>query len=995
MDLISNLKELLSGHRFDEKILITSDFETGNQILQTLAGDPGWINFRSATVLSLASETAKAGLIEEGIKEISLLETNIIIDGIFSGLSEEGNLYYFKKYTVNTGIISAITDVIFELKMSSVSPGDLESRYFIDEKKAYDLKTIFYRYQQILTEKRLADAPDIIKAACRILEESPEDKRKKYMVISGDRRTPLEEEFVNRISSGNLLILPRRKIYGLKDPEGRWEYKGIYRPGKGERSAWLFDIGKIPVDAKRNRLELFCGANFRNEIEEVLNRICSSQIPLDSVELIYSESRPYLITIFNICTRIGLPATFAEGLPGDMSRAGTALKAFIQWISDGFYEIHLRRLLKYSLIKVPAKKGPLLSHILRTSKIGWGRQRYGAVLSSRIKSMEDNSGKDNRGRLEDLKLLKDISMRLLKIVPEVEEDGKIYFSGLCRSCIDFIEGFLQREDEDNARYTAVLKQRLELLPEIADKSVLLEEAAAKLIDIIEKTPFKKSAPRPGHLHVSSIYSGGISGRACTFIVGLDSHRFPGAHAQNPVLLDRERKNIGKNLKLSEDILREKLYDFTTILASLEGSITASYSAYDIEDGRYLFPSSVFLQLYRLRQETSDIDYSGLLKYLGRPHGYGSPKNIDQTGWWIDSLVGGGKLKDGKSSIFNIYPWLKQGEIAILARKSNQLTVYDGYVRPEEEELDPRKNRDMVLSCSGLETYAESPYRFFLEYILGARRPEEVERDPLRWLDPAQRGILLHEVFQAFAFWLKEEKEMPDIKRQREVIEDILDRMVERHKEIVPVSGSTAYVSEVGSLKRDIEVFLDVNSKLEFPYLVEYEFGYGENKPVYICIADGSCIRIKGKIDRIDIDRDGSLNVWDYKTGSAYSFESDGYIDRGRQIQHVLYARVAEKVLGKPCKVCGYILPTEKGISSGKGPVFKRDPGDNKRWQEGLSLMLDLITEGIFIISDEQNPPYIDDTDIYGKDEDKLAVRAKLKNEANIKLSKWKRLKDYK
>jgi len=40
--------------------------------------------------------------------------------------------------------------------MSSVSPRDLESRYFIDEKKAYDLKTIFYRYQQILTEKRLA-----------------------------------------------------------------------------------------------------------------------------------------------------------------------------------------------------------------------------------------------------------------------------------------------------------------------------------------------------------------------------------------------------------------------------------------------------------------------------------------------------------------------------------------------------------------------------------------------------------------------------------------------------------------------------------------------------------------------------------------------------------------------------------------------------------------------------------------------------------------------
>jgi len=62
---------------------------------------------------------------------------------------------------------------------------------------------------------------------------------------------------------------------------------------------------------------------------------------------------------------------------------------------------------------------------------------------------------------------------------------------------------------------------------------------------------------------------------------------------------------------------------------------------------------------------------------------------------------------------------------------------------------------MVLSCSAIETYAANPYAFFLQYILRARRPEEMLRDQLKWLDPAQRGSLLHEVFQLFARRIKD------------------------------------------------------------------------------------------------------------------------------------------------------------------------------------------------------------------------------------------------
>ena len=89
------------------------------------------------------------------------------------------------------------------------------------------------------------------------------------------------------------------------------------------------------------------------------------------------------------------------------------------------------------------------------------------------------------------------------------------------------------------------------------------------------------------------------------------------------------------------------------------------------------------------------------------------------------------------------------------------------------------------------------------------------------------------------------------------------------------------------------------------------------------------VSIAGKIDRVDKADTDEYHVWDYKTGSSYSYEEDGYVCAGRQLQHILYAKVIENILkktnpGAKVTTCGYILPTEKGRSSGKGCIFKRN-----------------------------------------------------------------------
>jgi len=981
--LIFGLNDLIKKYRFQEKILIVPSLYTGQQILQHLTMEsPGWINIGPATVQTLAEDISRADIIKKDLKLISQIESNIIIDSIFSDLAREGELSYFKKNIINTGIIEAITGMITELKMSGITPEDLEPEHFIDPDKGQDLKLIYRQYEDILIQKGLADYPRTINMALDILKSGKTEKNHtKYIVFSRYANTYLERKFINAISGNDPAIIEGEKIHGIPEPENRW--KNVERDRQPSCFCWLFDIESMPAGCVEMEIELFAAASYQNEVNEVLGRIIKEKIPLDTVELIYTGSDPYLSVIYNSLQKLGIAAAFPEGLPGDLSGPGKALKGIILWLMDDFDGIHLRRLLKQNLIKTPENRGSRLAHILRTSKIGWGRDRYMPVLEASIDKLRKKDDDRYMQKLEDLLALEKLSAELLDIFAGIGP-GDIIFSRLSSACGEFLEKFIKAAGREDAGYISALRERLESLSRISEGMMPLEEAARRVMDIISKVPYRKASPEPGKILVSGIASGGVSGRKNTYIIGFDSRRFPGGAAQDPILLDEERKSMGRELILSEERLREKLYDLNLMMAGLRGNVTISYSAYDIKDDRSLFPSSVYLQAYRLKKIDSSIDYEHMLKGIGRPEGFSSPHITDQSGWWINRLTGGSTLRDGTDAVFDIYPCLRQGSIAMAARQESLLTEYDGYIGSQPG-LDPRDNKDMVLSCTALESYAHCPWQFFLQYILGAYRPEEVTKDPFRWLDAARRGSLLHEVFQNYA--------AVKAKGDKEDIYLILDRTLKKYRLEVPVPGRAVYENEAARLKKDLDVFLELDSQLAETLHAEYAFGYEGSRPAEVDTGSG-IIRLKGKIDRVDRDSEGNYHVWDYKTGSAYLFDADGYIAGGRQLQHILYAMVLEKVMGCSVSICGYLLPTERGRSSGKGLVFERDPGEKERWQNGLNLVLDLVSSGLFIVSDEENPPYIDDTDIYGDDLDKKYLKEKIKDPRNQILSKWRQLKDY-
>ena len=54
-----------------------------------------------------------------------------------------------------------------------------------------------------------------------------------------------------------------------------------------------------------------------------------------------------------------------------------------------------------------------------------------------------------------------------------------------------------------------------------------------------------------------------------------------------------------------------------------------------------------------------------------------------------------------------------------------------------------------MSATRLELLAKCPFGYFLRHVLKVKPPEEVDFDRSRWLDPLQRGSLIHEILCAF------------------------------------------------------------------------------------------------------------------------------------------------------------------------------------------------------------------------------------------------------
>ncbi|MCE5273308.1 PD-(D/E)XK nuclease family protein [bacterium] len=975
MRLTETLSELCRTHPLTEKWLLAPSRRVGYQWLDRLAADgtPA-INMRVRTLRFMAFELAAPRLAGLGLGFLSRSVGTFLVGVLFERLRGRGSGYLLAQ-PAGEGLFDTLLGALTDLRLAGLSPEALAPRRFEDPGKAEDLRLLLTEYLRELERRRLTDYAGLLElASARLQNDSTALPALLRVLLPGcPRLSRLEKRLLGLLPPGCLL---------RTENEDACVRRGFDPQRLGAALA--------PEGGDALHTSIFRAVGESNEVRAVLREVLGSGAPLDRVEVLHTDSAVYVPLFYEIVraclpagewnSPLGLPLTFAEGIPLRLTRPGRALAAWLDWQAQGYPQSALTGMLQEGLLELgqaPAS-GAELAAVLRRVPLGLGRSRYSPGLAvwlenlqSRLKTSgqtdedSDPSGAESLSRqIELTRWLKDFTGRLLDITPELDPHDPV----LLARAADFLERFARTSGEPDNFARKSLCERLDELRPWASESGGGLDLRAHLAGLLDSVSVLGANPAPGCLHVANLRSGGHSGRPVTFILGLDDSRFPGGAIQDPVLLDSERTVLSGSLPTAAARQEQGLADFCDLIGGLSGELHLGFSCRSLEDSREMFPSPVLLQIFRRLSGEPEADQGRMLEYLPAAASFAPAPGqacLDGSEWWLRELCPHGSADAARPVVEKCFPFLEQGRLADRARHSGHLTGYDGFVPEAGRDLDPTLASDRVMSPSAFEHLGRCPLAYFFQYALRLKPPEDYDADLSLWLDHRQAGSLLHEVFHKFIRSLIEQGAKPeDTPAQRDLLAATLERVVGRYRAQYPPATEGAYHRRRRELERTAAVFLAEEAehcRRSTPFYLEWSIGMQEDPqagdtseaPGAIRLPDGRTLRLRGRIDRVDREPDGAFVIWDYKTGSASRFSLSDPLKQGRVVQPALYLELAGGALrglhGESARAAafGFFFPGPRG--QGRRLRWRRE--DLVEWGDTLTHLCDSLAAGAFIATD--------------------------------------------
>ena len=344
------------------------------------------------------------------------------------------------------------------------------------------------------------------------------------------------------------------------------------------------------------------------------------------------------------------------------------------------------------------------------------------------------------------------------------------------------------------------------------------------------------------------------------------------------------------------------------------------------------------------------------------------------------------------------------------RQSDLFTEYDGYVPQAGVDLDPTTPNGSVLSSSRLEKLGSCPLEYFFRYILEVKIPEEYKVDPSVWLDPLQKGTLLHSVFREFMATLKKDNLLPDVDRDAKLMSGILDRHVATYRDMIPPPNEELFNATVQEFCATTSIFLHEEAVLcrsSAPFCFEAAIGLPQDAaptlldtpdPVTINLPNGKSIRTRGRIDRIDqlLNSNNVFSVWDYKTGSAWGYDRNKPFRQGRRIQSAIYLALSENRLKEKCSpncavaTFGYFFPSLRE----HGERIYWDARQLNAGKEVIAELVEMLRSGCFpFTTDASDVTFTDYGMVFGDIEEAMqATKLKMENPFNSRMEPFRKLR---
>jgi len=394
------------------------------------------------------------------------------------------------------------------------------------------------------------------------------------------------------------------------------------------------------------------------------------------------------------------------------------------------------------------------------------------------------------------------------------------------------------------------------------------------------------------------------------ILGLSEGLFPSVERPDPFLPESLREELGLDSRLERE--QGSLFYQAVTRADAHLLLTRPYLS---EDGEAWESSPYWNAVASLFEKETVVQKIR----PDDPRPLADAASSHELLFWAVRRKG---LPQNYANLETRWKQLQRARDVIHARRAKRADgSNEGQIHDLQVDLAKRFAPEKIWSASRLETYGTCPQMFYVKTVLDL----EATSPPSLGLDIAQVGSILHKV-------LEEVYRTADNPGD---VSSVLKRLPETAKSVFATAPQDFGFrpSELWELEQDqyltmLETTiasLAEASKGWIPIAYEQAFGIQDAPPLEIEL-DGEKVLLRGLIDRIDQNADGSLRVVDYKTGSTHLTKED--LIHGRRLQLPLYALAVKEALklGQPVEGMYWkIRAAEAG--SLKLSTFKSDKGE--------------------------------------------------------------------
>ncbi|MEW5807665.1 MAG: PD-(D/E)XK nuclease family protein [Acidobacteriota bacterium] len=966
-------------------------------------------NIRFLTFLDLARALVSDRIFPEGRRELPPLADKLIIEELLKKLlmRKGRKLEYFSEIAAYDGFRDAILATIEDLKEAGINHDDFKKIAGkigkdggIVRKKLSELSTIYSLYSKVLEEKTVWDRADLIVeaiAASKYLGAPVKrcfgnaSQQDAFFLLYGFYdfnfiQMRFLEECIRGVPCIAFFPHGESPAHHFSRKTLSWFQKMGFRFQELHSSAGHENQGR-----KDDSFQIVSAPGENREIREVLRRIMSliaDGVRFDEIGILLRNREDYASLLGEIFDENEIPYFFSMSCPLSRTRTGKSLLLFLELPGKDYYRRDVMHFLTFADLDFSG----IFDDSFTPSVSEWEAISMKAGIV--------------HGREEWVERLK-YFIDGMKKIPSVDEDGEVprpddARGGNAEYFLIFLERFFSAIDSIPVRgkWSEISGHLLSSFRQLVkhDENLELIEAAVRELNLLEtfqetttisqyqrflskkleSSFIRKGKFQSGALTISDL----ATARGITFrivlVPGLVEKKFPAFIRQDPILLDKERSEINnllpeKRLSLKMERLEEEKLLFDLLISSASEKLVLFYPRMDPDTASERVPSFFLLKAAEAITGRK-VDYESIERlpfFMRCPLSQLFPDReedlINELECHLRLMTDAmdGKKNDDVYFLSRVSPSFRNVLMAERARWGIEtFTSYDGVLSGDEaRSILASKYRifNNTVSASSLEMYAACPFRYFCNKILNLEllaEPEEITT-----ISPLDRGSLIHGILFELFGALKREGMIPLKSESLPVVSRLLHEISRDHFEEMEKRGVTGFEMmwrmEKEKILEDLRTVIRMEIEEQEDHLpshFEVRFGMpgsderedpiSMHDPVPFEIDEGRKVLFKGRIDRIDLSKDGRRGkVIDYKSGGVYH-KSNKFM-KGQALQLPIYILAAEEIMrriGKATEVlkAEYFYVTRKG-------EFERKLFDKGEWSEkmdSLKFIIQAIAESI-------------------------------------------------